>query len=623
MTEVCLPHARRIHNPRPVVGLCDRRIDAGNLLEAPREWTVRENRWLASRYGTDASPTSGSSSSMPIARRSRRPGAVPPRSIAGECDVLLGSTHSFPPEPSIFISYRREDSAGHATLLLDKLKSWYGTRSLFLDHDAIEGGEAFSDALDDTLARADVTVVVIGSSWADVERAGRRRLDDPNDWVRREVATSLERTDVRVIPVLVGGAELPAASELPEELERLPELQAITVRADRIDDDVRLLIRAIGGSRRRVLGLSLRMWGVCGVVLALGLVGTLVAWPPDDRPPVISDHLRASIAQGQSVELDLLGVVSDDDPDSLSVVADEFSEHGGRVVAETPGFVLYTSPPDFHGVDRFDFVVTDGAGARAEGAAFITVALGPMVGDFNVAIAEFTEVRGEGVPAVTTRSSELARTVSDRIADDLGELNRSEGFNFGVRGPGDVGPVLGASELDRAAAASELSAEVGADVVLYGVATAEGFAPEFYLSDQDGHLEGAEELGGQYELGSRILGSILGTGSVTDNAVARRELTARIDALIDFVIGLSWIQSGEFVRAELAFQDADVPEWRDRDGKEILHLFMGTVAGNQGSPEDLDASGRSLSPGARTQSRLRTGPGWSRHRAVLPGEDRL
>src|SRR5262245_40831816 len=101
--------------------------------------------------------------------------------------------------PDIFISYRREDSSGHAGRLFDCIRDRFGDDSVFMDVTDISAGDDFPRALDSALASCRVVLVVIGKEWLTCTNAsGRRRLDDPEDHLRMEVAHAL-RSDARVI----------------------------------------------------------------------------------------------------------------------------------------------------------------------------------------------------------------------------------------------------------------------------------------------------------------------------------------------------------------------------------------------------------------------------------------
>src|SRR5262249_27076475 len=109
---------------------------------------------------------------------------------------------------AIFISYRREDSAGYARALLTELERAFPKR-VFMDVSAIEPGLDFLEVLEKALRSCKALIVVIGKGWLNAtDELGRRRLGNRHDYVRLEVATALKR-NIRVIPVLVGDATMP------------------------------------------------------------------------------------------------------------------------------------------------------------------------------------------------------------------------------------------------------------------------------------------------------------------------------------------------------------------------------------------------------------------------------
>lgn len=134
--------------------------------------------------------------------------------------------------PRIYISYRRADSAAWAGRLYDRLVGHVGAENIFLDVSAIEPGIDFGSVIDDAVAGADALIVLIGPHWLGTsDESGRRRLDDANDFVRREVAAALAAS-VRVIPILVGGARMPSPRDLPAELAPLATLNALDLSLD-------------------------------------------------------------------------------------------------------------------------------------------------------------------------------------------------------------------------------------------------------------------------------------------------------------------------------------------------------------------------------------------------------
>ena len=144
----------------------------------------------------------------------------------------------------IFISYRRGDTTPQAGRLADRLTQEFGPDSVFLDLDAISAGQHFPSAIESALAASDVALVLIGPQW---QRAGESDGDQTgeSDWVRFEVAAALRRDDVRVIPVLLEGAHIPAPEDLPDELKPLTNRNAFRLSSLRWNSEVSELIDAL------------------------------------------------------------------------------------------------------------------------------------------------------------------------------------------------------------------------------------------------------------------------------------------------------------------------------------------------------------------------------------------
>ncbi len=145
---------------------------------------------------------------------------------------------------SIFISYRREDSAGEAGRLADHLVKRFGGDRVFMDIDTIKPGTDFVVALKEALDTTSVVLVVIGRRWLSASNSAGRRLDDPDDFVRREIEAALVR-NARVIPVLVQNASMPAESDLPAALAPFATRQAISIQHEEFTDDTQRLIDSI------------------------------------------------------------------------------------------------------------------------------------------------------------------------------------------------------------------------------------------------------------------------------------------------------------------------------------------------------------------------------------------
>jgi hypothetical protein len=152
----------------------------------------------------------------------------------------------------IFISYRRSDSAYIAGRLRDDLAEQLGAGLVvFRDIETMPLGR-FPDEIATAIDTCDAMLVVIGTGWSAAAGAdGRRRLDDPEDWVRREIAAGLAARKI-VVPVLVEGAALPAAAGLPDDLRELVVQQAVALPDARWDEELARLVRQL----RTVLGLE-------------------------------------------------------------------------------------------------------------------------------------------------------------------------------------------------------------------------------------------------------------------------------------------------------------------------------------------------------------------------------
>lgn len=184
----------------------------------------------------------------------------------------------------IFISYRRDDSRGFAGRLADALDVAFGADKVFRDIDDIRPGEDFVGVISGQLAAIDVLLALIGPDWLAAEQDGRRRLDDPADFVRIEIERALA-TGKPVWPVLVGGAQMPATEQLPESLRPLARHQAMVLSDAGWKDDVARLISAL---RPLVAGKapSSRLGWVAGGLLCLVLGAAFLFWPKSPPPRV-------------------------------------------------------------------------------------------------------------------------------------------------------------------------------------------------------------------------------------------------------------------------------------------------------------------------------------------------
>lgn len=155
----------------------------------------------------------------------------------------------------IFISYRRRDAKHPARALRERLGEHFGAGRVFMDVDDIGGGADFVEVIRRELGASGAVVVVIGEHWLSAAEDGRRRLDDPADYVRMEVAAALAR-GAFVVPVLVDGAQMPRERDLPEDLKPLAGRNAEALGDRHWAEDVARLIATLeAGLEERQHGL--------------------------------------------------------------------------------------------------------------------------------------------------------------------------------------------------------------------------------------------------------------------------------------------------------------------------------------------------------------------------------
>jgi TIR domain len=176
----------------------------------------------------------------------------------------------------IFISYRRDDSAAMAGRLHDRLAETFGQANLFIDVDNMPAGADFVKYLNKQVGSCDIFLCTVGPNWLNAkDEDGQRRLDQSDDYVRVEIAAALSR-DIPVIPVLIDGARVPNARELPGDVAALTRRNAVEVRsshfrrdADELTQKISEVLKEKGSAHRRLV------LPIIGVLLALmfGWVG--------------------------------------------------------------------------------------------------------------------------------------------------------------------------------------------------------------------------------------------------------------------------------------------------------------------------------------------------------------
>ena len=141
----------------------------------------------------------------------------------------------------VFISYRRADTEYAADRIKGALEN-VGGFEVIVDKDSLRLGDRYRQALQDWISQCEVLLALIGPHWLNVQD-GKRRIDDPDDFVRMEIREALKLN--KVIPVTVSGAQLPQKSELPDDLKALPGVEAQTIEIKTFSTDVKRLIGGI------------------------------------------------------------------------------------------------------------------------------------------------------------------------------------------------------------------------------------------------------------------------------------------------------------------------------------------------------------------------------------------
>jgi hypothetical protein len=200
----------------------------------------------------------------------------------------------------IFISYRRDDSAGHAGRVTDRLEREFGRDLLFMDVDAIPLGTNFVKVLHEEVAKCGALLAVIGADWLDVrDDEGNRRLDNTNDFVRIEIAAALQR-DIPVIPILLDGARMPRAGQLPDDLKELASRNGLDVRHASFHDDVEKLIR---GLKRTIIAPS-KLEAAAGQAIGRERAGERDQAAPDGDHPARRSPLGQAVANEEITKFD-------------------------------------------------------------------------------------------------------------------------------------------------------------------------------------------------------------------------------------------------------------------------------------------------------------------------------
>jgi hypothetical protein len=196
-----------------------------------------------------------------------------------------------PPRKNVFISYRVSDTAGETGRLVDVLKNYFEEDQIFMDIDKIEPGVDFTEVLSRSLDSCDVMLAIIGPRWEGTDAQGQSRIKKSDDWVHVELSTALKR-NIRVVPVLVDGATLPDASDLPEDLEPLTRRQSYEISNKRWRYDTEQLTYFLQNN----IGVKPKRQ-------------RLVAPQPPPQPPSSGMNIWLKVAIGVLAFIGVLGVI--------------------------------------------------------------------------------------------------------------------------------------------------------------------------------------------------------------------------------------------------------------------------------------------------------------------------
>ncbi len=145
----------------------------------------------------------------------------------------------------IFINYRREDTSGYAGRISDALSAEFGENNIFIDVTKINTGTDYTQVITQALDMCNYFLVLIGNTWLNCkDSSGNRRIDNPDDFVRKEISLAIKKK-IKIIPVLLEETRMPLASELPADIQDMCKWQAIEITDSRWKYDIDKLIKSI------------------------------------------------------------------------------------------------------------------------------------------------------------------------------------------------------------------------------------------------------------------------------------------------------------------------------------------------------------------------------------------
>ena len=378
----------------------------------------------------------------------------------------------------IFISYRRGDSEGQARALSLELANYVGPDSVFMDVDSVALGRDFRLSLQESLKSCDAVLALIGPNWLDsADAAGRRRLDDPDDFVRQEIATALRR-NIPVTPILLQGASMPAAERLPDDLKDLAFRNGFELSHLRWHSDVHEMAKRLGlgdaeGSsappgapgrdateasratrtlphwltRRRVIGGS--------AVLGAAAVSALAA------PAVYRMVRRAAAPVLKSVSFDFVTLDAKGErlpPDraTANVFSEPLGPNARLEMVSVPGGLFTMGSPRYeperrpnegpqHAVSLKPFFMSAGPVTQAQWAAVVALRPAKHIHELDPFPSFF---KGDELPVETiawNQANEFCKRLADLAGRDYRLPNEAEweyACRAGSTGPFHFGPTI-------------------------------------------------------------------------------------------------------------------------------------------------------------------------------------
>jgi len=192
----------------------------------------------------------------------------------------------------LFISYRHSDTGAYAPRLAERLRA-FQFEAVFLDRDDISLAHDFAEGIRRGLGHSAALLVLIGQSWLEAkDETGKRRLDDPKDWVRREIVIA-SNLQLPLLPVLFDGARIPAIADLPEDIALLAAKKGYDVSTEYFERDAddlgrrieTMLVVAIRDASRAAVVATARGFMRC--LLALWLILSFVTGAAAAAPSYI------------------------------------------------------------------------------------------------------------------------------------------------------------------------------------------------------------------------------------------------------------------------------------------------------------------------------------------------